>query len=281
MVNGRSVPRTSPQGTYWIATVARAEWKPCLPDACSWIKGQLESGASTGYEHWQFVFSLKKKARLSGIKKIFPPTGHYELTKSKAADDYVWKDETSLGSRFEYGKKPLKRNSAQDWDAIRDYAIRGELSLVPSDVYIRYYSALCRIRSDHLSPSHCDRRVFVLWGGTGTGKSHRAWLRWPDAYPKDPRSKWWSGYRDHETVIIDEFRGGIDISHMLRWFDKYPVSVETKGSAVPLSCKTFVVTSNLPPELWYPDVDQMTLMALMRRLTVIEVTSQEQVVDFE
>jgi len=34
------------------------------------------------------------------------------------------------------------------------------------------------------------------------------------------------GYRGQEHVVFDEFRGGIDISHVLRWFDRYPVIVE-------------------------------------------------------
>ena len=55
--------------------------------------------------------------------------------------------------------------------------------------------------------------------------------------PKDPRTKFWDGYRNQENVVIDEFRGAIDIAHILRWFDRYPVIVEVKGSSVVLSAK--------------------------------------------
>jgi len=89
-----------------------------------------------------------------------------------------------------------------------------------------------------------------------------------DAYPKDPRTKFWDGYRDHQHVVIDEFRWGIDIAHMLRWLDKYPVVVEVKGSAVVLKAKVIWITSNMDPRKWYPDLDEETLAALLRRLTI-------------
>jgi len=109
----------------------------------------------------------------------------------------------------------------------------------------------------------------VYWGRTGTGKSRRAWDEAGlDAYPKDPRTKFWCGYREHENVVIDEFRGGIDISHLLRWFDRYPVVVELKGGATCLKAKTIWITSNIHPNDWYPELDDETKSALMRRLNI-------------
>lgn len=113
------------------------------------------------------------------------------------------------------------------------------------------------------------REVFVFWGPTGVGKSRRVWeLAGIGAYPKDPNTKFWDGYRDHQSVVIDEFRGRVDISHLLRWFDRYPVLVEIKGSATPLLAQRIYVTSNLDPRVWYPDLDEATQAALMRRLQV-------------
>lgn len=91
-----------------------------------------------------------------------------------------------------------------------------------------------------------------------------------DAYCKDPRTKFWCGYQDESNVVVDEFRGGIDIAHLLRWLDRYPVRVEVKGSSRVLKAKTFWFTSNTNPRDWYPDIDYMTLEALMRRVTVVE-----------
>jgi hypothetical protein len=232
----------------------------------------LEQGSETGYNHWQFVFATSKKKSLAQIREIFGGQGHFELTRSRAADDYVWKDDTSLGERFELGRRPTKRNSIIDWDAIRDDAVRGELDNIPADIYIRYYNSLTKIGSDHAKPHAIVRRTHVFWGKTGTGKSRRAWEEAGDeAYSKDPRTKWWTGYRGNECVVIDEFRGGIDIAHILRWTDRYAVSVETKGGSRPLCAERIWITSNLHPGDWYPELDRDTTQALMRRLIIEEI----------
>lgn len=223
---------------------------------------------------------MKNKGSLNQVKKFFPAGGHYELTRSDAAEKYCWKDETSLGQRFEFGKKVLRRNSSTDWEDVREKAKVGDLDSVPADIYIRYYRSLRTISMDHSKPVGISKTIYVLFGPTATGKSYRAWQRFPSAYSKDPRSKWWSGYRGEDVAIMDEFRGSIDISHLLRWFDCYPVSVETKGSQVPLCVSTVVITSNLPPKAWFPELDFPTYAALERRLTVFEVLDKEQEINF-
>lgn len=56
---------------------------------------------------------------------------------------------------------------------------------------------------------------------------------------------------------------------MLRWLDRYPVRVESKGSTTPLLCDSIWITSNVDPRLWYPEVDEQTKEAFLRRLTNI------------
>lgn len=182
----------------------------------------------------------------------------------------MWKEDTRAGEPFEFGELKIRRNNLGDWDQIRQAAIQGDLSSIPSDIFIRYYSNLNRIAADHAQPIAMVRTCTVFWGPTGSGKSRKAWeLSGPDAYSKDPRTKFWCGYKDQNIVIIDEFRGGIDISHLLRWLDRYPVRVERKGSSAPLVADTFYITSNLSPNQWYPDLDTETKSALMRRLNVV------------
>lgn len=163
----------------------------------------------------------------------------------------------------------MRRSHHQDWEAVRENAKRGRLDDIPGDIYCRLYGNLKRIAVDNMAPAGIERTVTVYWGRTGTGKSRRAWHEaGENAYPKDPRSKFWDGYRNHENVVMDEFRGGIDISHLLRWFDRYPVVVEVKGSSVVLCAKNIWITSNIDPRQWYPLIDDETLAALMRRLKI-------------
>lgn len=251
-----------------MLTVPHNCFTPYLPPGVAYLKGQLEQGDG-GFIHWQILVVFSAKKSLIQVRGMFGPI-HAELSRSSAADEYVWKDDTAvLGTRFELGSKPMRRNNPTDWDAVLASAKKGDLSEVPADVTIRCYNQLRRIGYDNIRPVAMVRSCKVFWGPTGTGKSRRAW---EEAgllcYAKDPRTKWWDGYSGENNCVIDEFRGTIDIAHMLRWLDRYPVRVEVKGGAVPLCVGSFWITSNLDPRLWYPELDEETKAALMRRLII-------------
>lgn len=259
------------QGRYWLLTIPQHEFLPYLPTQLTYIRGQLEQGNNTQYVHWQLLATFKRSVRLAAVKSLFGQSCHAELSRSDAADKYVWKDDTAIPeTRFELGQKPRRRCNSNDWQTILDSAKCGRLDDIPPDILIRYYSALRRVGSDYAQPFATERQVTVFWGPTGVGKSRRAWeLAGPLAYPKDPNTKFWDGYRGHQTVVMDEYRGLISISNILRWFDRYPVLVEIKGSATVLAATSFYITSNLHPRDWYPTLDELTLNALLRRLNIV------------
>lgn len=258
------------QGILWLLTVPQSLFIPYLPRGCKYIKGQLERGNAGGYLHWQLLVGLERKGSLRTVKEIFGDGIHAELSRSSAASEYVWKEDTAVeGTRFELGTFPFRRNEKKDWEAIWESAKKGCMEEIPADVRLVSYRTIRAIASDYSQCVGMVRNVQVYWGSTGTGKSRKAWSEaGEDAYCKDPRSKFWDGYQNQVNVVIDEFRGGIDIAHLLRWFDRYPVRVEIKGSSRPLVARNIWVTSNLDPELWYPEVDSMTKDALMRRLVI-------------
>jgi len=259
------------QFRWWIATIPREDWTPALPPGCDYLRGQPELGEG-GFSHWQVVCHWGRKSTLTSVKRSFCSTAHLEPTRSSAALAYVWKEESRDGEPFEFGTKPLDRTSSADWDAIWDSATRGDLLSIPSDVRVRCYTTLRKISCDFAQPIGGIRTAICFWGRTGSGKSRRAFMEaGNEAYFKDPRSKFWCGYSGQESVIIDEFRGAIDIAHILRWLDRYPVMVETKGSAVPLRATKFWFTSNVHPRYWFQELDTPTYEALERRLEIVEI----------
>lgn len=229
-----------------------------------------------GFLHWQIVVCFTHKIRLRGVREVFGPF-HCEPTKSTAAMDYVWKTDTAVeGTRFELGSLPVGRSTDLDWAGIKHHAVNGRLDDIPPDIFVRNYNSLKRIMQDNLQPLAVERTVKVYWGKTGVGKSRRAWSEAGlDAFPKDPRSKFWDGYRGHKHVVIDEFRGDIDIAHCLRWFDRYPVIVEVKGTSVVFQAECIWITSNLDPNDWYPTLDRDTRDAFLRRLIIEEIVGTQ------
>lgn len=83
-----------------MLTLPVHEFVPFLPASTRYIRGQLEQGAEDGYLHWQIVVAFQRKVRLRAVREVFGPF-HAELTRSDAARDYVWKDDTSVpNTRF-------------------------------------------------------------------------------------------------------------------------------------------------------------------------------------
>lgn len=268
--NGLGVQRSQQQrGQYWIATIPHYGYTTYLPPGVAWVKGQLERGTG-GFLHWQMAIYYPKRVMLSALRSDFCETAHYEPSRSAAVEEYVHKEDTAVaGTRFELGSKPFKRGSPRDWDAVYGYAIAGDFQAIDKSILVPYYSSIKRIHQDNLKPTPVERLVSVFWGDTATGKSRDAWAAaGMEAYPKDPRTKFWDGYSGQTNIVIDEFRGDIAINHFLRWLDRYPVIVEVKGSSTVLYAEKIWITSNLHPERWYADLDSKTYEALLRRLKI-------------
>jgi len=273
----------SPQGVYWIVTLSvmdasAASFTPrrlfTENDCVLWVYGQEEVGEG-GFNHYQFVFSLESKMRLPAVKKLFGSCNpHLELTRSKHADAYCRKEETKVPeSEFEYGSRAKKVNSKTDWDREFELAKYRDFEAMDPGVKLRCWSSCMKIAAYYDEPLHRkDVATKVFWGVTGSGKSWKVFndiLVDQKYYVKSPTTKWWDGYKGEDNVVIDEFRGEIGISHLLKWLDHYPCTVEIKGGQVPLKATKFYIMSNLDPRNWYLDIDAETKDALLRRLSIV------------
>jgi len=185
---------TRRQGIFWLLTVPAEHAAGALlssgtlPESVVWARGQQERGSGTGYLHYQVCVAFSEKKSLAGVLKVLGPGLHAELTRSSAAADYCGKEETRVGETFEWGVKPIARNSKPDWDLIWSAAVAGDLMRIPASIRVSSYRALRCIGSDYAVCLPMERKVDVFWGRTETGKSRRAWDEGGlDAYSKDPR----------------------------------------------------------------------------------------------
>lgn len=270
-----NVKRKNTQYKYWILTIPEDSWSPPEEwgENYQYVCGQLEIAPTTGYKHWQILCCLRKKSTLGAVRELFGGSAHCEPAKSQAAREYCLKDESSVaGTRFEFGEFPFRRNSSEDWKKTLDLAKQGNLEKIEPDVLIRYYTTLRRISIDYGSPvERGSQEVHLYWGPTGSGKSKTVFdlVKGKEYYLKAPTTKWWDGYRGQEIIIVDEFRGLVEVSHILKWLDRYPCAVEVKGCQVFLNTKIWYFTSNLEIADWYKDLDIETKLALRRRFTNI------------
>jgi len=61
----------------------------------AYVKGQLEKGSNTEYLHWQLLVVFSDQVRRGHVLSLFGPV-HAEPSRSAAADEYVWKEDTRV-----------------------------------------------------------------------------------------------------------------------------------------------------------------------------------------
>lgn len=237
-----------------------------------------EEVGERGTPHLQGYIIFKKPYRFDTIKNRHLPRCHIEIAAGSVDSNirYCSKD----GKHREFGERPAPVGKTRDElgksfaTAITESGRDGMDKWANENPGTWYFSGHNLFRNHMALQRAIDRpNINVLWihGEPGVGKSRRAHEMYPNAYVKEPRTKWWNGYHLEEEVIIDDFGpGGIDINHLLRWFDRYKCYVENKGGMIPLYAFKFVVTSNFSPYdvFSFAGEAHKQLPALERRMTV-------------
>lgn len=165
------------------------------------------------------------------------------------------KEETRVEGPWEFGTKPVKRNSKVDWDHVKLCAEKGEFDKIPSDILVKHYGNLQKIKKDCLKVEDKDHlRGIWLWGPSGIGKSRYAREQYPGAYPK-LCNKWWDGYQGQLHVIMDDIGREHHVlgQHLKIWTDRYGCILETKGGALVDNYQWFIVTSQYSIEDIFED----------------------------
>ncbi|KAA8499394.1 Replication-associated protein [Porphyridium purpureum] len=248
-----------------------------------------ESGEG-GTKHLQGFVIFATRKRLSQVRAAVGARGHYEIARRtpRKASEYCRKE----GDVFEHGECPAgneavagsrKRNRDEIAREFREAfkGGRGQIEQFAEDnPGVWQWSGRTLVANSlEFAPVVQRPGISVEWtyGAPGVGKSRLAHERMPDAYVKDPRNKCWNGYMLETQVIIEDFGPkGIDINHLLRWFDRYKCNVEYKAGMMPLYAEQWIVTSNFHPrDIFKYDhgTEDLQLPALLRRLKVTHMVS--------
>jgi len=232
----------------------------------------------TGRFHLQGYIHFHHPKSLAACKKI-DPRAHWEACKGSPEENREYC--TKGGDYCERGTMPLSPQAKgagekAKWAEIIRLSDAGEWETIKDLYPAEYCIQLKKLEHIHkrrkMDMDTLDGPMEHLWivGKTGCGKSRYAREQNPDAYVKDPQSRWWDDYDHQETVIIDDFdkfqvkQGG----DMKRWLDRYPFQAEVKGGMSLIRPKKIVVTSQYhPSEIWD---DEKTVDAIMRRVKILD-----------
>lgn len=265
-------------------------------DECSNIKHHIESesrygiigteSGEVGTPHLQGYVLFRKRYRFQTVKDRYLPRCHIEVARGTPGSNRAYCSKE--GSQWEFGECPGDSFRSQGEGSSSRDVIAGEFVSAmdggrhgmvefsgshPGTFLFSGHNLLRNYLS--LQPAEDRPLIDVQWyyGAPGTGKSKKAHETLKEAFIKEPRTKWWNNYLLETTVIIDDFGPqGIDINHLLRWFDRYKCYVEYKGGMLPLKASTFIVTSNFHPSKIFSwgGEENLQLPALMRRITCVE-----------
>ena len=100
--------------------------------------------------------------------------------------------------------------------------------------------------------------VHVFHGASCTGKTFRAdQMTGSDVYKCTGSRTCLRRYSGQADVFLDDYCGELPVHLLLVLLD---------GRDAYSQCRRVVITSNAPPERWYPDLEDSTKRAILRRL---------------
>lgn len=254
-------------------------------DKCKYFIIGKEVGEQ-GTPHLQGYCHFSAPYRLTKLKNEFSDRAHWEVAKGAGDHNYVYcskEGDYVEGGDISLGKGKGRKRKTRDELAVEYSAAvaRGRCGIsefADANPGVFAWSGFTLLRNAMglaRAVPRPDIHVRWLYGPPGVGKSRFAHAEYPEGFIKEPRTKWWTGYLLEKEVIIDDFGPkGIDINHLLRWFDRYKCYVETKGDMCPLLADKFIVTSNFHPcECFRDDKGDIHSQteALLRRIELIEM----------
>jgi hypothetical protein len=176
------------------------------------------------------------------------------------------------GDYQQFGEKPAQ-GKRSDLDEVVTLVSDGkrirEIAEECPIQFVKFHKGIERLIALKQPSRAWKTEVYWFWGATGTGKSKRAFEMGAESsfFVKDPLNKWWDGYEQQDVVIIDDYRRDFStFASLLRLMDRYPMTVEAKGSTVNFASKVLIITTpKSPSETWEGRTEEQ-LGQLMRRI---------------
>ena len=290
--NGKGTRVRPQQGRFWLGTennpdaessFSKLRGEQTLPEGVSYVAFQLEKGEK-GTPHHQIYIEFKRGRDLSWIRGHICEC-HWERRKgtAKEASDYCTKSDTRIDGPWIIGTMSLGRGRRSDLvefkDAIKSGKRKRELWETHTIQMAKFRHMYNDINTEYppKRKKHRDLEVCLFLGVTGCGKTRYVFKRWKHkrfwSMPFISGRSWFDGYDKHHRVLMDDFAGKMSKMPLilLLWvLDRYPRSLEVKGSFTWWLPTQIAITTNYHPSEWYNWQNrEKSYAALMRRFTQV------------
>lgn len=244
-----------------------------------------ETCPTTGRVHSHMYLRFVKRCRMSTLKnRLQRPDAHCEVCQGNetACRDYCWSEGAAadkLPHRLVKGPEigtfdgSMGQGKRSDLEDIADDAKKGKgeryIAEKYSSDYIRYSSGIRNLLAVIGPKPPLERNVLVtvLWGPTGTGKTHRCMTSYPELYTVKPGRDPWGMYRGEETILFDEYDWEAwKLQDMNRYLDKWRVLLDARYNDRYGAWTRVLICANSPPQSWWPTAAPLLRDAFMRRI---------------
>lgn len=255
--------KRGPRVREWMVTC----WVDSLPisfDECKvrYVVYQQEIAPETKREHWQVYVEFYDAVRKGTVQRLFKDdSAHCEPRRRSrtSCKNYCQKKASAVvGTQFEWGNWRVEVNRKRKLcDILRSDMTKDQMIKEYPHFFVMYPNGLNKLfqyRDKKKAYVFRKIHVTVLVGPTGCGKTRKATSGPPGSYfmmPLNDKVMWYDGYEGEDTIIFDDFYGGIQHCKFLRLLDGYIVNCPIKGGFVYAKWTKVIITSNKRPCQWY------------------------------
>jgi len=260
------------------------EFRPVFDESkMDYLIWQLERGGKQNTLHVQGYCRYKKRFRLRTIHSWFPEGTWLLFARGNEQQcrDYCTKEDTRVAIGEEHGvfnPDAGKQGHRSDLSEVAAKCAAGvPLQQIVADhpvTWIRSHQGIQDLY-ERLAPEPPPFRevtIQVLWGPSGTGKTHRILtdpvLRQAGGiFVVRPGRGPWDRYRGQSTILFDEFNWKKwEIFEMNQYLDKWTMDLDCRFHNKSAVWTHVVICANSSPVTWYTDSELEVQLAFRRRL---------------